>query len=76
MDRLADLARNVGFGTRIQRRGQFDPLTPGHRSGRADRSSSSGTQSGLARLGKPIRSLAGYRSQSSLAALPGLSETS
>ena len=78
VDRLTDLAVDVGFGTRLRCRGELNPHSLGSRARGLDCQRSSGPQSGLARLDKPIRvaHMMAIRNQSLLAALPGLSQTS
>ena len=47
MDRIADLAVDVGFGTRVWRGGEFSPHSPGGRTRGIDRQRSSGTPTSL-----------------------------
>lgn len=78
VDRLTDLAVDVGFGTRLRCRGELNPHSLGRRARGLDCQRSSGSQSGLARLATLIRvaHLLVIRNQSSLAPPPGLSQTS
>ena len=48
MDRIAYLAVDVGFGTRVWRSGEFSPHSPGGRTRGIDRQRSSGTPRRLA----------------------------